>query len=234
MNFKSFIKNLPTKIEKTLYKTRGNYKIYFVDDSIMRDITKDLEEFSDYASYLNFPKIIPKNELWISKNYKEKELKYFIEEFFNQIKYMKNGIDEDEAYKLSLKKEKAEREKDLKITFKNNIDTSKLYIDKFADYDIEGITVFIVDGELVRDLYKTDYVEGGHGYVYNFIPKNEVWIEDSIKTYEIKYILLHELFERNLMKTENMDYNTAHEKAADIEFKARESNTDIINLKINL
>ena len=34
---------------------------------------------------------------------------------------------------------------------------------------------------------------------FPFIPKDEVWIDDDVESREIKFVLLHELHERNLM-----------------------------------
>lgn len=42
------------------------------------------------------------------------------------------------------------------------------------------IEVWRIDGHLVRCYYKTDYTEGGHGYVYPWCPRNEIWIEKDI------------------------------------------------------
>ena len=60
--------------------------------------------------------------------------------------------------------------------------------------------MWLVDGELVRDLYKTDYICGGNPYVpYPWIPKNEIWIEKNLKKEEIYSIILHEYVESTLV-----------------------------------
>jgi len=70
---------------------------------------------------------------------------------------------------------------------------------RFAPYASDFLTIWIVDGEMVRTLRFIDFTEGGHDAVYPFMPKNEVWIDDDIKESERKFVLLHELRERNLM-----------------------------------
>ena len=40
----------------------------------------------------------------------------------------------------------------------------------------DGFTVFAVDGEWVRNNLSVLYGHGGHGYVHEFIPMNEVWV----------------------------------------------------------
>ena len=61
------------------------------------------------------------------------------------------------------------------------------------------VKIWVVNGELVRDLFFLDFTEGGHDLIYPFVPKNEVWIDDDVSPKELKFILLHELHERNLM-----------------------------------
>jgi hypothetical protein len=43
-----------------------------------------------------------------------------------------------------------------------------------------GVSVWIVNGRLVRSLFDIDFTEGGHDHVYEFVPENEVWIDDAI------------------------------------------------------
>src|SRR5581483_4909933 len=83
------------------------------------------------------------------------------------------------------------------------------------------VEVWRVDGQLVRDLFSTDYGEGGHDRVYPFIPKNEIWIEETLPAQEMHFILLHELHERYLMG-EGKDYRHAHAGATQIEDRYRD------------
>ena len=82
------------------------------------------------------------------------------------------------------------------------------------------IKVWIVNGELVRDLLFLDFTEGGHDKVYPFIPSNEVWLDDDSTAKERKFILLHEIHERNLMD-KGWDYEKAHRSASEIEYFCR-------------
>ncbi|MGA2480817.1 MAG: hypothetical protein ABSG63_18890, partial [Spirochaetia bacterium] len=83
-----------------------------------------------------------------------------------------------------------------------------------------GITVWIVNGRLVRSTFDIDFTEGGHDKVYEFVPANEVWIDDAIIEQERGYVLLHELHERNQMST-GMPYSQAHAESSKIEFRCR-------------
>ena len=65
-----------------------------------------------------------------------------------------------------------------------------------------------------------DFTEGGHDYVYEFVPENEVWIDDDIAEKERGYVLLHELHERNRM-ARGWLYNKAHAESSRLEYRCR-------------
>jgi hypothetical protein len=87
---------------------------------------------------------------------------------------------------------------------------------------IGGVHAWLVDGNVLRDCFKTDYVEGGHGYVYAWIPNDEIWIEESIAPDERRAILLHEYEELVKMRDEGWEYADAHEYAGQKEFEYRQ------------
>ena len=80
-----------------------------------------------------------------------------------------------------------------------------------------GIKVYIVDGDKVKLIHDADYVEGGSGERFPFIPKNEIWLDDRIVITDLQYILIHEATERRLMANEGLDYYAAHERANGVE-----------------
>ncbi len=86
-----------------------------------------------------------------------------------------------------------------------------------------GFLVYIVDGLVVRNEIDIDYVAGGHGYVYDYIPQNEVWIERDVEPVERPYVLLHELVEIRHMRDYLWKYDRAHEEANRVEAIARTS-----------
>jgi hypothetical protein len=85
----------------------------------------------------------------------------------------------------------------------------------------DAVDVYVVDGMYVRDHLYVDYVEGGHGYVYDWIPKDEIWVEKLADNRDMWFNLQHEIYERNLMKNEGMDYEKAHGITAKREEKQR-------------
>jgi len=82
------------------------------------------------------------------------------------------------------------------------------------------LKVVLVDGTKIRNKYAVDFVFAGHHKAYAFIPQNEVWIEKSVPVVERDFILLHELYERNLM-AKGFGYDIAHGQANKFEAFAR-------------
>lgn len=81
------------------------------------------------------------------------------------------------------------------------------------------VRIFYVDGNYVRNNIWPDFTEGGHGYIYKFIPRDEVWIDWENRS-EWKPIAIHELHERRWM-AKGLDYEHAHDRANISEQQAR-------------
>jgi hypothetical protein len=77
---------------------------------------------------------------------------------------------------------------------------------------LDGMKALLVDGNRVKVLCDMDFIEGGHGYVYDYIPKDEVWFDANAGRNNLPFIAYHEAYEIRLMK-QGMDYDTAHEHA---------------------
>lgn len=76
----------------------------------------------------------------------------------------------------------------------------------------EGIDICMVDGSIVRNYLDPEFIFGGHHFVYEYIPINEIWIEIKTDPQEVPYILEHERVERTHMQ-QGMSYDSAHEYA---------------------
>jgi hypothetical protein len=172
-----------------------------------------------------------------------KEAKYFFYSFLAMEKAMASGKTHEQSVNIANKLEKAERRKakflktikKIKVQEKILKKVHKKYIlGKYTD----NLKIYIVRGDLVRSLFNVDFTQGGHDKVYNFIPKNEVWIDDDLYKKEIPYVLVHELHERYLMakgwpydsaggqavfaKKEDERGKSAHFAAEDLEFWCRD------------
>lgn len=80
-----------------------------------------------------------------------------------------------------------------------------------------GLRVWIVDGATVRRAIYPEFLFGGNGERYTFIPADEVWIDNAISVDEYGYTLAHELLERRLMATRGLTYDDAHDSALALE-----------------
>ena len=88
-----------------------------------------------------------------------------------------------------------------------------------------GLTVWIVNGRLVRSVFDIDFTAGGHDHVYEFVPEKEIWIDDAIIEQERAYVLLHELHERNCMSRAGLTVRHMQNPVA--------SNTAVVTTQMN-
>jgi hypothetical protein len=199
---------------------RGNIAIWVVDGTYVR--THLDEEFTNYGQHLVFD-CIPEHEFWLDKEASEDEQKFFIDHLLVEHRLMAKGVPYDDALEAADKIEMNERKKagDVrKLTRGKNLpDGSKVHVRLWKKLESE-LSVWIVDGRLVRSVFDDDFTEGGHDYVYEFVPQNEVWIDNDLEEVERPYVLLHELHERNLM-AKGWPYSKAHEDSSKIEYHYR-------------
>ncbi len=195
---------------------RGKIAVWVVDGTYVRahlDI-----EFTNYGQHLAF-KCIPVNEFWLDKEAEEDERKFFVDHLLMEHALMVKGVPYDDALEAADKKEMSERKKsgDVRKLMhgKSFPDPQKVHIRLWKKLE-SGVSVWIVDGRLVRSGFDNDYTEGGHDYVYEFVPKDEVWIDNDLEEAERPYVLLHELHERNLMANGSA-YSPAHEESSTLE-----------------
>jgi hypothetical protein len=136
---------------------------------------------------------------------------------------MKKGMSYSDALVEADKSERKERRRagDLKkVTKLGHLPDGKEMHEKMWKKLENGITIWVVNGRLVRSTFDIDFTEGGHDKVYEFVPENEVWIDDAIIEQERGYVLLHELHERNRM-AEGWPYNKAHAESSRLEYRCR-------------
>lgn len=84
----------------------------------------------------------------------------------------------------------------------------------------DGMTIRYVNGSIVRKYIDPEFICGGHDLVYEYVPKNEIWIDSFHDKRDYPHILLHEMTERNLMSA-GMSYDSAHEFATAAERLSR-------------
>jgi len=201
---------------------RGRITIWLVNGAAIR---RDLEpEFTNFGQHYRFS-FIPEYEFWIDKEAVPDERRFFIDRLLTEWYLMKKGVSYSEAADIANTKERSERIKSLDlrkvINNRGRLDISKLHL-RLLEKNPDGVSVWLVDGKLVRSIFDVEFTEGGHDLVYDFIPKNEIWIDNDVEEKERKLIILHEVYERELMK-KGMPYLQAHKKASKIEWQARQA-----------
>jgi hypothetical protein len=87
---------------------------------------------------------------------------------------------------------------------------------------IDGLAIYLVSGEQVRNKLDIDFTAGGSEAAYpGYIPKNEIWLDDALHVLDRIATIFHEIVERNLMLFGGIDYDDAHDTACkrEIEFR---------------
>ena len=200
---------------------RGHH-VFLVNGEKVRGLSRTLEEFTDYAIHDDFPRDIPESEVWVDSAMAAERRRLLVEEALNRAKYLAAGFSSKDAYDKALARSKAHLEKlsGRKTARKHGKVPSGIRLRKYKDLP-GGMTAWIVDTDLVRKTFKTDFVEGGNGYAYPWQPKDEVWIADDARPDEREFILDHETHELADMRDRGMGYQEAHERASTHEYNLR-------------
>jgi hypothetical protein len=222
-HFKNAVHTMEKKLKPPYLKNvghRGKISIWTVDGTYVR--THLDEEFTNYGQHYAF-KCIPENEFWLDKEAENDEQRFFIDHLLTEHKLMVKGVPYDDALEAADKIEMAERKKSgdvRKLSKGGNLpDPKKVHMRLWKKLE-SGLSVWIVNGRLVRSGFDDDFTEGGHDNVYEFVPRNEVWIDNDLEEMERPYVLLHELHERNLM-AKGWSYDKAHEDSSKLEYHYR-------------
>lgn len=216
---------------------RGKIVIWLVDGAGIRSNLG--KEFTNFGHHFDFA-FIPKYEFWLDKEAVPNERRFFIDHLLTEWRLIKTGYSRSAAAKMADSKERSERIKagGLKKIINNQ---GAPLIKKIHDRLLKKIkksSVWLVRGDLVRNIFNIEFTEGGHDLVYNFVPKDEVWIDNDVLAKERSYVILHELYEHSLME-KGLIYPEAHRKASKIEWKARhnkkklEENLALLGWEIN-
>ena len=200
---------------------RGKIIIWSVDGSYIRGhIDKEFTNFGQHYRY----SYIPVNEFWIDREAKHDETRFFIEHLLVEHLLMSKGVAYNEALTRANMQERKQRRRAGDVSRmthdgKDLPDAKRVHEKLWKKLDT-GLSVWIVNGRLVRSVFDIDFTAGGHEHVYEFVPQNEVWIDNDIEENERGYILLHELHERNLM-AKSWTYEKAHEESSKLEYHTR-------------
>jgi hypothetical protein len=200
----------------------GNLTVWIVDGSYIRGHID--EEFTNFGQHYRYS-YIPLNELWLDKEAEQNGRQFFIDHLLVEYSLMAKGMPYNDALVKGDAVERKERRLagDIKRMTSNgqNLPDAKSVHERLWKKLENGVSVWIVNGRLVRSVYNIDFTEGGHDHVYEFVPENEVWIDDAIEEPERGYVLVHELHERNRMAN-GWSYNKAHAESSHLEYHCRQ------------
>jgi hypothetical protein len=200
--------------------SRHGVKIWIVDGAYIRKGIN--EEFSNFGHHFSIPQI-PRDEIWLDREAHPDEQRFFIAHAVIERQAMLDGKSYEEARHLACDAEYRLREHtpDLRHVAPGRslpeADRVHVRLRKALE---DGTSVWIVDGRLVRTVFDIEFTEGGHEFVYEFVPHGQVWVDDDVVEEEIGYVILHELHERNLM-AKGMPYDAAHASASKLELHCR-------------
>jgi len=214
-------KDKPALPHITMVEERGSFNIWIVDGSYIRGHID--EEFTNFGQHFRFP-YIPENELWLDQEAEHDERQFFIDHLLVEHRLMKAGQPYAEAIVEADRQERKERRRagDVRKATRSGaiLPAGESMHEKLWKRLENAVTVWIVNGRLVRSTFDIDFTEGGHDKVYEFVPSQEVWIDDAILEQERGYVLLHELHERNRMSA-GWPYSRAHAESSRMEYRCR-------------
>lgn len=200
----------------------GDLQVWIVDGSYVREQID--EEFTNFGQHYSFS-FIPERDLWLDKEAHPDERHFFIDHLLVERRLMAKGVSYDDALVAADRAERRERRRagDVRVLThggKQLPHGQDVHVKLWKKLD-NGVSVWVVNGRLVRSVFDIDFTEGGHDHVYEFVPENEVWIDDDMDDSERGFILLHELHERNRMIS-GWPYGRAHEESSRIEHHCRQ------------
>jgi len=203
-----------------------NLTVWRVDGNFVR--TNIDEEFTNFGQHFRF-KAIPENEFWMDFEKAPGEQRYFIDHLLTEYRLMKKGLPYREALMAGDAVESRERAKSKlsKQAKTHDAHLSEIHLRHLTEYETP-IKIWLVNGELIRDLYFIDFTEGGHDLVYPFVPPNEIWLDNDLEPSEREFVLLHELHERYHM-SRRWKYPRAHRSSSRIEYYCRRNPKVIAN-----
>jgi hypothetical protein len=200
---------------------RGDFQVWIVDGEYVRGRID--EEFTNFGHHYRYP-YIPEKEFWIDKEAEHDERKFFIEHLLVEHGLMAGGMEYGDALTQADRVERRERRRsgDVRQVARQGkgLPAAGTVHERLWKKLENGVSIWVVNGRLVRSLFDIDFTAGGHDHVYEFVPENEVWIDDAIDEKERRFVLLHELHERNRM-AEGWPYSKAHLESSRLEFRYR-------------
>jgi hypothetical protein len=228
-------------IYRYFWGEKENYKIWIIDGNRVRQkIYKEFLYGGNEQRYI----FNPKGEIWIDNAISCEEFDLTVAHELNERHLMaKFGWTYEAAHDSSLSLEQVIRHKNLEICTAHEASLKKVSVlDAYNKKEIrnlpdsiklqniyripegtrEGISIWVVDGYLVRKNFYPDFGFSGNDLAYHFIPSKEIWIDGQVSCEETEYSIALEMKERQLM-TAGESYSDAYEDAVQMVQEQRKS-----------
>jgi hypothetical protein len=209
----------------------GNYEIWIIDGNRVRQkIYKEFLYGGNEQRYI----FNPKGEIWIDNAISCEEFDLTVAHELNERHLMaKFGWTYEAAHDSSLSLEQVIRHKNQEVCAGHEASLKKVSvldsynkkeINNFPDsiklqniYRVpvgtrDGISIWVVDGYMVRKNFYPDFGFSGNDLAYHFIPPKEIWIDGQVSCEETEYSIALEIRERQLL-TEGKSHSDAYEEA---------------------
>src|SRR5208337_729772 len=105
-------------------------------------------------------------------------------------------------------------------------DQSQVYVDYYGS--MPPYKIWIVHSNYISLQFDADWGGGGNHQAKPYVPEGEIWIGDDVPKYNVKYFIVHETFECNLMLQKKLSYEEAHERANELEMFLRRKDYESI------
>jgi hypothetical protein len=200
----------------------GPITVYLVDGNFIRTHIQPQFTVEAHWKDKDYRGIIPANEFWLDVGADPEEYDFLIMRMLEEIKHLSKLVDPIRAEKLASETEQRERNKASRESgiYQRRSDVELSLIQEIkTDYQQDPLNAYVVDGRKIRDKVDILYRHGGHDLVYpDYIPHNHIWIDNTTKSREWDYFLVHELGERKDMygmgaRGTGLGYKKAHAKA---------------------
>lgn len=195
----------------------GEFSVRLIDGDEVRNLGIKDEDFGDWATNAELP-IIPTRQVWVNSELDESERSIATSAGLAFLKGLRSRSASSKvaAWKAA---ERVERKMRGKANKKHpKTPPPEVYDDSIFPIDDGRVLVWFVDGDVVRDLYYDDWIEGGNHERYPWIPEGQIWIERGQEDWPV--ILLHEFVECVAMR-DGMKYDPAHMIASRLEYDYR-------------
>lgn len=239
-------------IYRNFYGKRGDFNVWIIDGNRVRQkIYKEFLYGGNEQRYI----FNPKGEIWIDNAISCEEFELTLAHELNERHLMaKLGWTYQAAHDSSLSLEQVIRHKNQETCTSHEASLKKVSVlDSYNIKEIknlpdsiklqniyrvpvglrEGISIWIVDGYMVRKNLYPDFGFSGNDLAYHFIPPREIWIDGQVSCEETEYSIALELKERQLM-VQGKTYSDSYEDAVQMIQNMREAMEKLVKAQFKV